>query len=260
MAYFQCPEDSHHYRNEWQELLDYIKTEWPTKKKADLGDLDHHIEAKALYVFSMSRHLIRTAEILANRCIREKWKQVFVEASLLLFPMLELIGEARLGSYPGSWCRLASGIDWLLDPTIIPQMSNRTKADFQTDDTRVSSLGAYMSTLRTGPKIKEIFHLRNYFTHGLKSQSDPDFDIGAIQTCMNYELPYAIVEQSKVGLVAYWEQLRNADGSALRDWMTRLAKADIYPFGILGSPIYEKGLIDPDIVYWLDSLQRAGRQ
>ncbi|MBC8253024.1 MAG: hypothetical protein H8E35_03230 [Ardenticatenia bacterium] len=259
MAYFQYPEDSHHYRNEWQGLLDYIRTEWPAERKADLGDLDHHIEAKALYVFTMSRRLIEEAENLASR---KGWKPIFVEASILLFPMLELVGEARLGNEPntGSWRRLASGIDWLIDPLGLPHRSSGTRNSFSSDESRVGTLGNYMSTLPTGPKARELFHLRNYHIHGLKNQPDQDFDIGAVQTCMNYELPCAIIEQSKVGLVANWEQLRNADGSALQDWITRLAEADIYPFGILGSPIYEKGLIDPDIVYWLDSLQRAGRQ
>jgi hypothetical protein len=252
MAYFTYTENSHHYRDEWQELVNYIRTGWPSDTAAHLGDLAHHIEAKALYVFTMSRHLIEEAENLASR---RGWKSVFVEASMLLFPMLELIGEARLGnaSNPGSWRRLASGIDWLIDPLQFPRKSIGTRQDFSTDEARVSTLGSHMSTLPTGPKVKELYHLRNYFIHGLKNQSDPNFDIGAVQTCMNYELPYAILEQSKVGLTTYWEQLRNPDDSAPQGWVTRLAEADIYPLGILGSPLYEKGLIDPDIVYWLAS-------
>ena len=111
-----------------------------------------------------------------------------------------------------------------------------------------------MSTLPTGPKVKELYHLRNYFIHGIKNQPRKDFDIGAVQTCMNYELPCAIVEQSKAGLAVYWEKLRSSDGNTPRGWVTRLAEADIYPFGILGSPRYKKGLIDPDIVDWITSL------
>jgi len=68
---------------------------------------------------------------------------------------------------------------------------------------------------------------------------------------MNCELPYAIVEQSKVGLATYWKQLKTTDDSVGRNWVTRLAEADIYPFGIMGSRIYEKGLVDSNIVYWL---------
>ncbi len=253
MAYFTHPENSYHYLNEWQDLLNHIRTGWPPDTTAHLGNLAHHIEAKALYVFTMSRRLIEEAENLAGR---RGWKPIFIEASILLFPMLELVGEARLGNEPnsGSWRRLASGIDWLADPSVFPHRSSGTMRNFSTDEDRVSTLGIYMSTLPTGPKVKELYYLRNYFIHGLKNQPNPNFDIGAVQTCMNYELPHAIVEQSKVGLAAYWEQLRNPDSNAPQDWVTRLAEADIYPFGILGSSIYEKGLIDPDIVYWLASL------
>jgi hypothetical protein len=67
---------------------------------------------------------------------------------------------------------------------------------------------------------------------------------------MNYELPCAMAKQAKAGLAEYWRQL----SSGPQNWVTRLAKADIYPFGIMGSTVYEKGLIDPDIVYWLNSL------
>lgn len=255
MTYFAHTEDSHHYRGKWQNLLDHIRTKWPSDAAADLGDLVHHIEAKALYVFTVSRRLIEEAENLADR---RGWKPVFVEASMLLFPMLELVGEARLGNVPadGSWRRLASGIDWLADPSVSPHRSSGARRNFSANEDRVDSLGQFMSTLPTGPKVKELYHLRNYFMHGLKNQSSPDFDIEAVQTCMNYELPRAIAEQSKVGLAVYWEQLTSLDGSA-QDWVARLAEADIYPFGILGSPIYEKGLIDRGIVYWIASLRDA---
>lgn len=254
MAYFSNTQTCQYHPNEWNKLLNHIKGELPPENAAHLGDLTHHIEAKALYIFTMSRHLIEKAESLAKK---GDWKPVFVEASILLYPMLELIGEARLGNElrTGSWRRLASGIDWLIDPMIFPTRPSNTRDDLSTDNTRVGSLGRYMNTLPSGPKVRELYHLRNYFIHGLKNQEDPHFDIGAVQTCMNYELPYAIVKQAKVGLAVYWRQLTNTDGSASRDWVDRLAEADIYPFGIIGAPIYEKGLVDPDIVYWLSSLQ-----
>ena len=248
MAYFAHPKDCDHYPNQWQDLVDYIKKDWPAEEAAHLGDLAHHIEAKALYVFTMSRHLIEKAEMLGDT----GWQSVFVEASILLCPMLELVGEARLGHQPNRG-RLASGIDWLIHPFMFPQRSSGKGSSLSTDRTRVSSLGSHMSTLPSGPEARELFHLRNYYIHGLKSQADPDFDVGAVQTCMNYELPYALVQRSKAGLAIYWEQLKNTDGGFPQDWMTRLAEADIYPFGILGAPIYQKGLIDPDIVYWLES-------
>lgn len=250
MAYFTYVEDSHYYRSEWQELVDHIKTEWPQSAAAHLGDLDHHIEAKALYIFTMSQGLIKGAENLA----RKGWKSAFIEALILLFPMLELIGEARLGNEPksGSWRRLASGIDWLIDPSMFPHRSSRRLQDFSTDEGRIGTLGNYMDTLSTGPKVKELYHLRNYIIHGLKNQKPKwNFDIGAVKTCMNYELPFAIVEQSKMGLATYWRQLSNLDGNFSQEWVVRLAEADIYPFGILGSPLFGRGLIRPEIVYWL---------
>ena len=64
---------------------------------------------------------------------------------------------------------------------------------------------------------------------------------------MNYELPKAMAMQAGIGLRIYWDQLKND-----RDWIHRLAEAKIYPFGIIGSGRYEKGAIDPDVIYWLD--------
>jgi hypothetical protein len=168
--------------------------------------------------------------------------------------MLELVGQARLGGEKVPV--LSSGIDWLIDPLMFPR-TNRTKKDLKTDRDRIGTLGNYMTTLAGGPQVRELFHVRNYFTHGLKNQRDTDFDIGAVQTCMNYELPYAIAQQAKTGLAVYWKQLRNVDRNGPTKWVTRLAEADIYPFGIMGSPIYEKGLIDPNIVCWIASLSAA---
>lgn len=252
MAYFSYTEDSQYYLDEWQELLDYIQTDWPPGDAAHLGDLVHHIEAKALYVFTMSRHLIESAEKLP---VNDNWSRIFIEATILLFPMIELVGEARLGKAqdPKSWRRLASGIDWLADPTIFPTRPNGSRNTLSTDAHRVSTLGSNMPTLPIGPRVQELYHLRNYLMHGLKNHLHRSaFDIGAVQSSMNYELPSAMIAQAKVGLATYWSQLRNDDGAD--GWVTRLAEANIYPFRIMGSGIYEKGLIDPDIVYWLSQL------
>jgi hypothetical protein len=66
---------------------------------------------------------------------------------------------------------------------------------------------------------------------------------------MNYELPRAIVQQAKAAMAEYWRQLTIDPDH--KEWVARLAKADIHPFGIMGSPTYEKGLIDPDILCWI---------
>jgi hypothetical protein len=254
MMYFTYTQSCQHYINEWEALLNHIKNAWTPNNAAHLGNLEHHIEVKALYVFTIARHLIETAENLPTN---GSWKPVFVEASILLFPMLELVGEARMGNeaHAGSWRRLASGIDWLIDPLVFPTRSSGTRDNFSADESRISTLGRYMQTLPSGPKVREIYHLRNYFIHGLKNQDVPNFDIGAVQTCMNYELPYALIRQAKLGLAIYWKQLRNEDHTGSTNWVTHLAETDIYPFGIMGSGVYEKGLIDPNIIYWIDSLE-----
>jgi hypothetical protein len=253
MMYFTNNINCLHYPTEWDDLVYHIKNRWPQNYAADLGDLEYHIEAKALNVFTIARHLIEKAEGLPAR---GNWKQVFVEASILLFPMIELIGEARMGDEPDaqSWRRLASGIDWLINPLDIPTRSNGLRNNLSVDETRISTLGSFMNSLRSGPKVKEIFHLRNYFIHGLKNLHNQDFDIVAIQTCMNFELPYAIIQQAKSGLATYWKQLKNENRDLPTDWVTHLAEADIYPFGIIGSNLFDKGLIDHDIIYWIESL------
>jgi hypothetical protein len=47
----------------------------------------------------------------------------------------------------------------------------------------------------------------------------------------------------------YWEQLKSDNGNG--GWVSRLAQADIYPFIISGSGLYDCGLIDYNIVYLL---------
>jgi hypothetical protein len=257
MAYFSHAANTQHYMTEWESLLRYIKTKWPPEQAEHLGDLEHHIEAKALYVFTMARRLMRAAANLANEA--NGWRPIFTEASTLLFPMIELVGEARLGNAPDDqpWRSLASGIDWLLNPDTLPQ-SNRTP--FIGDDTnRVTTLGSYMTSLPTGPTFQELYHLRNYLAHGLKRIRSSGFSIEALQTSMNYQLPEAIVRQAYAGLVIYWRQLKNESGGESREWVTRLAQSDIYPFSISGSGIFEAGVIDPDIIYWLSNLQGPGK-
>jgi hypothetical protein len=106
-----------------------------------------------------------------------------------------------------------------------------------------------MTSLPGGPEVRELYHLRNYFIHGLRNSDDTHFDIGSVQSFMNYELPFAVIKQAKLGLAIYWNQLRNLDRHGSTEWIIRLSEADIYPFGILGSEIYDKGLIDPTIIY-----------
>lgn len=248
VAYFSLHEKCHHYPDDWERLLRYIRTGWQPDLAARLPDLSHHIEAKALYVLTLSRHLIARSEAMA---IGGNWKPVFIEAMMLLFPMLEIVGEARLGDSGDN--PISGGLDWLGNPLQFPT-PGVTHKHLKADNTRLAGIGKHMTTLPNGPRVREFFHLRNYLVHGLKNQRDRDFDIGAVRTSMNYEMPLAVVLRSKECLVVYWSQLTDPNPAASAPWIERLAAADIYPFGIMGSTVYEEGLIDPDILEWESTL------
>jgi hypothetical protein len=252
--YFSSIQDTKYFINEWNALYDYIKHSWKSDQAANLGGLSHHLEVKALYVFTISRHLLTEVEKLPQN---GNWKPIFIEASILLFPMLELVGEARMGGgiHDGSWRRLASGVDWLIDPNITTTRSNGTRTSFSNDEFNINSLGNYMTTQSNGPKVRELYHLRNYLIHGLRNQDDRNYDLEAIKISLNYELPYAIVQQAKKCLFTYWNQLKNDKNIGPINWIDRLSEAKIYPLGILGSVLYDKGIIDPDIIYWIEKLQ-----
>lgn len=248
MAYFSVHENCHQYPHDWDRLLDYVRTAWKPQFTAKLDELEHHIELKALYVFTLSRHLIHYSEGMP---MDGDWHPVFIEAMMLLFPMLEIVGQARLGDLAGS--PLGAGLHWLQDPHQFPA-ADITQDQLKADETRITAIGSHMPTLPEGPRIRELFHIRNYFIHGLMNQRDPDFDIGAVRTSMNFEMPKGVVSRSKECLALYWRQLTGDALSSSRPWIERLAKSDIYPFGIMGSPTYELGLVDPDIVEWITML------
>ena len=92
MSYFkllnlQCNQ----HPKEWNQVLDQIKGQSdfnPISKQ-----ISQSLEAKALYIFTMARRLTRTSHRLGKP---SGWKPVFIEAIILLFPMLELIGHSRL--------------------------------------------------------------------------------------------------------------------------------------------------------------------
>lgn len=48
----------------------------------------------------------------------------------------------------------------------------------------------------------------------------------------------------------YWNQLLQDDES--HGWVERLVDADIHPFVIQGSELFGAGLVDPDIVDYLE--------
>jgi len=91
MSYFKSTDlECVHYSQKWIQVLDQIKR-WD--KSSISAQISHPLEAKALYVFTIARHLTRTAYRLGKV---NGWKPVFIETTILLFPMLELMGYSRL--------------------------------------------------------------------------------------------------------------------------------------------------------------------
>lgn len=223
------------------------KYEWDMLKDRLIGwgsfcDMQHHIEAKALAVISIARRLICSAWKLGNDI---GWKRVFVESSTLIFPMLELIGYARLGEGNPDSC-LAAGAEWLLDPDKLPNY--QSKSNILNDQREITSLVKHMKDHKKGPDVKNLIYIRNYFLHGLKKASNKSINIADL---INYELPLAISLESQRCLKIYWQQIKTDDCS--KGWVERLSRAEIQPFIIQGSGIYEQGLVDPDILDWLEN-------
>jgi hypothetical protein len=232
------------YFSEWEAVVKQIKG-WPP----DFGyqdkfgnsylsplpqQISHHLEAKALYVLSMTRRLVRAAYGLFDRA--GDWHLIFIEATALLFPLLELAGHARLGISGSNKC-LWAGIHWLRDPLLLPQVSRYCR----TDATKVNVL--------LGLEVGHLIALRNYYLHGAKNAKDQSGRLIPIPDIMSYKLPEAIATRVQEVMPIYWEQMTQDDGS--HGWVKRLAQADVQPLVIQGSGVFERGLVDKDIVDYL---------
>jgi hypothetical protein len=201
------------------------------------------LEAKALYVFTMARRFTRAANWLKKRV--NAWEPVFLESTVLLFPMIELIGYTRVdrnevrnafgGKDDVSAVNLWAGLRWLLDPSWLPVVQNTNQGKD--------------STLLSKWQIGHLVSLRHYLLHGSKHVSFEGSPV-RIEDIINYELPDFIVTRAQEALPDYWQQLRQDDGS--QKWVTRLAQADIRPLKLQGSNLFEEGLVDPDIVDCLE--------
>lgn len=248
MAYFNFTNvDCACYKPEWDAVIEQVQG-WSPERKGYLRGLIHHLEAKALHVFTMASRLVYSAYVLADFEGRN-WKLVFVEPLTLLFPMIELVGEARLGRNQGH--KLGAGIEWLLDPSSYPSVypPGTPPTDVLKRDTRrLTSLESFMVDHSDGPEVSNLFHLRNYYLHGLKNLGEKGV---LLKDIVNYELPYAIASQAEIGLRVYWEQLCSDDGN--QGWVDRLAHAKIQPLPIPGSGGLDEGLIDYWIVDYLES-------
>lgn len=225
-----------HYPQEWSRVLSQIQG-WSSSCSIS-KDISQPLEAKALYVFTMARRLTRAANWLNERI--NGWKPVFLEATVLLFPMIELIGYSRVddnevknvfSKSPVSAVNLWAGLHWLLDPSQLPTVQNQNqRAD---------------STLLSKWKIGELVSLRHYLLHGYKQVSYMGSMV-PIDDIINYELPEYVVTRAKEALPDYWRQIKQDNGG--QSWVERLAQADIRPLKLQGSNLYEEGLVDSDIV------------
>jgi hypothetical protein len=165
MGYFKFTGVSGDYRDEWNDVVTQVQS-WPSKYRTCRYSLpeqmSHHLEAKALYVFTMARRLVCSAYRL-SKAEGGNWKLIFVEATSLLFPMIELVGHARLGT-GGSSKSLWAGILWLHNPDETPC----SPAAPQADTTQVPKLlttdrthGCFASLLLTW--VKEIQLSRGFY-------------------------------------------------------------------------------------------------
>lgn len=230
-----------HYPKEWNRLVKQVQ-DWANRDRI-AQNVSQPLEAKALYVFTVARRLTRAASWLYERV--ERWEPIFLDATVLLFPMLELIGYARVDDVEVgkqhrrgdvSTVNLWAGLHWLRDPDWLPVVNdNKQKAD---------------DTLVCRWQIGHLVSLRHYLLHGSKNARDKQGNPLPIDDIVNFELPGFIVENAQSAMSEYWRHLRQDDGSA--HWVKRLARSDIRPLRLQGSEFFEEGLVDPDIVSWLE--------
>lgn len=241
MGYFKAIGFGCAHPQEWSRVLNQIQG-WGSSYSIS-KDISQPLEAKALYVFTMARRLTRAANWLNEQV--NGWKPVFLEATVLLFPMIELIGYSRVddnevrnvfnGRSDVSAVNLWAGLHWLLDPSWLPAVQNQNqRAD---------------STLLSKWQIGHLVSLRHYLLHGSKQVSYMGSPV-PIDDIINYELPEYVVTRAQETLPDYWQQLRQDDGS--QSWVERLVQADIRPLKLQGSRLFDEGLVDPDIVDCLE--------
>jgi hypothetical protein len=161
--------------------------------------------------------------------------------------MLELVGHARLDdkevaaayskTKDSDVCNanLWAGLHWIRDAIWPPLVKDNKLKD---DPTMIDRW-----------QIGHLVSLRNFLLHGSKNAKDSKGRQLPIEDIINFEFPGFIIEKAQPAMRDYWKQLKQDDGS--EDWLKRLAQADIRPLKIEGS-VFEKGLVDPDIVDGLE--------
>ncbi len=248
MTYFKSPTPPDpNYESKWQAVVTQIRA-WPFPSSIK-ADISQPLEAKALYVFSIARRFMRAA--YAVRSANPGWKPIFLEATALLYPMIELVGYARLdpqevATRPGRRSNSAdvpsinlwAGLHWLADYTFVPKVDNNDQGSDP--------------TIFADRTIGQLITLRHFLLHGSKQARDRSGKPTDIETILNYRLPESIISAALVSMPAYWRQLKADHGTTSPYWLERLAQADIRPLVIQGSGYFEAGLVDPDIVECLE--------
>ncbi len=228
-----------HHDQEWQQAVSTIQ-QWKIDSSIP-KTISLPLEAKALYVFTMARRLSRTAYGLRRP---RGWKTVFLEATLILFPMIELIGYCRVDATEAkhvydksdvSAVNLWAGLHWLRDPTFIPSVTNK----HQRKDV----------TLLDKWQIGHLVSLRHYLLHGSKNAKFEGKTV-PVEDILSHEFPGFALHRAVNALPKYWLQLCYDDGT--QKWLDRLSNADVRPLKIQGSKLFQDGLIDPDIVECLN--------
>ena len=243
MSYFQSTTLKCNHYTEWDEVLDQIRG-WGNSYSVS-KEISQPLEAKALYMFTVARRLMRTAHSLVKP--PDNWKPVFIEGTILLFPMLELVGHARLdatnvrgqyGKNDVSTVDLWAGLHWIDNVDCVPQVNDKHQ---KTDP---AQLGRW--------QIGHLVSLRHFLLHGSKNvvATDKASRPIPIEDIINFEFPGFIIEKAQPAMMNYWRQLKQDAGT--QSWLQRLAQADIRPLKIEGSGVFEKGLVDPDIVDCLE--------
>jgi hypothetical protein len=228
MAYFQhLPKDKFtDGQSKWQAVINEQIEEWPKSCKDKLGDVQHPLEAKALFVFTMARRTIQY--MVEARGIKvDCWKAYYPQTYSLIFPIMEMFGKAVTGINGGTDKLVGYGLTWLFTPSDFPKIVDRFEG-----------------------RVSFLIDVRNYVLHGVSSIDDSE-KITNIKK-MDAKEPYRLASQLEKSMSVYWENLCN-DFAEDGGWLDRLARARIVPFYIPGSGHYEKALISPDIV---DYLQR----
>jgi hypothetical protein len=168
---------------------------------------------------------------------------MFVEASVLLYPIIEMIGLAT-GRPEDNKAELVNGIYWLGNPDELPSVVSKQKP--YEDMTKLENLKKYMNCVKpsSAPTVQQLYKLRHYYLHGLGPSIDKK--LPEKENPIDVALPRGMAWGIEDGLYKYWKNLADDHGSG--GWLKRLAQAEIYPFKIDGSNGFEAGLIDPDIV------------